>query len=99
MVNPAAAPAAAFSHVHASDAGGEPPGGISGERWTPPSRLSPRGLGRTVAATAAHRQIVREVDAAAAACACVDEQRSVRCKVFFFLSLSGCARLGGGGGR
>jgi len=30
VVNPAAAPAAAFSHVNASAAGVEPPGGISG---------------------------------------------------------------------
>ena len=44
VVNPAAAPAAAFSHVNASTAGVEPPGGISGERWTPPSRLSPSRL-------------------------------------------------------
>ncbi|RLN17503.1 hypothetical protein C2845_PM02G04380 [Panicum miliaceum] len=45
VANPAAAPAAAFSHVHASAAGGEVPGGISGERWPPPLRFSPRDLG------------------------------------------------------
>ena len=63
VANPAAAPAAAFSHVHASAsaAAGEVPGGISGERSPLRSPLSLRELG-----SRGRRQIVQEVDAAAA---------------------------------
>jgi hypothetical protein len=44
VVNPAAAPAAAFSHDHASADAGEVPSGISGERWPLHLRLSLRGF-------------------------------------------------------